>query len=91
MKEVEFDGGGGGGGVQSYFRVKPNLVEVELGCDNYSFYSLPPVLELILETLAGLCGKTPNHEYWQAQQTPNLEPAQLSRCIVCPSSCSISS
>ena len=29
--EVEFDGGGGGGGVQSHFRVKPNLVEVELG------------------------------------------------------------
>ena len=24
-------GGGGGGGVQSHFRVKPNLVEVELG------------------------------------------------------------
>ena len=33
MKEVEFDGGGGGGGggVQSHFRVKPNLVEVDLG------------------------------------------------------------
>ena len=32
MMEVEFDGGGsGGGGVQSHFRVKPNLVEVELG------------------------------------------------------------
>ena len=32
--EVEFHGGwwgGGGGGVQSHFRVKPNLVEVELG------------------------------------------------------------
>ena len=32
--EVEFDGGwggGGGGGVHSHFRVKPNLVEVELG------------------------------------------------------------
>ena len=34
--EVEFHGGvggwvGGWGGVQSHFRVKPNLVEVELG------------------------------------------------------------
>ena len=30
--EVEFHGGGrGGGGVQNHFRVKPNLVEVELG------------------------------------------------------------
>ena len=31
--EVEFHGGWvvGGGGVQSHFRVKPNLVEVELG------------------------------------------------------------
>ena len=36
VMEVEFHGGwvvvvGGGGGVQSHFRVKPNLVEVELG------------------------------------------------------------
>ena len=32
--EVEFVwvvGGVGGGGVQSHFRVKPNLIEVELG------------------------------------------------------------
>ena len=33
--EVEFHGGWGGvgwgGGVRSHFRVKPNLVEVELG------------------------------------------------------------
>ena len=36
VMEVEFLGGlvggwGGGGGVQSHFRVKPNLVKVELG------------------------------------------------------------
>ena len=29
--EVEFHGGWVVGGVQSHFRVKPNLVEVELG------------------------------------------------------------